>query len=1238
LIIIHNLYIECITDTAAAAMRRLRKPPYILVLVVICNFILCCNASARTTWCERIEDLDNTLCRFEDLSDSVLIDICERIDFHHKPNPTRDQIVRIARTFCFPFKEAQDNIHDEMLRLGMQTVLLNELIVAQAYVPSIKCNKAEDIKLPICTYEDLKDEVLIDICKKIGYQHKPNPTREQLVLTAPMCRVWTKSLDKSDDVAITKFLIADIVDEFFEGHEQLQLLYKSHIDMLKDASYIAMSRNDRVNYILSKHNVNGEEKSMRTLLREKLEEEDLHLTLGIDTKVKEQWIERYVPSRREIAKLPDWYSYKPVIKGEAIKIKIFRKDGDAVTSQWSKESQTWSNPRPITLLSESNYNNKLFVDLMRKSMQYEHVVLFQGNSDGGEYGRLLTKQTLVIGFNHGDDQLDTAIRVLDEYKLRDDNLSKRELIMEYERNNELSKEELMIWYTSGDDERKSDIHLMSVTEFLRKYVSDIPKQRVDEKFRVTFVLVCILLSMYVVYSLLVPKRKKRKKAMKLNPKKISLLCRHQPVMKKTIYVKSLATKRLNQGKRLNGIMTRSRAQDIQIERKTGQPTVMYKIKASNGEVYVPVHIKGSEEAVEKAVVLIQEAVGTENVDEEIELPPTNPKQSSTSPKPKSSKISSSAPLRIPKKKKSTSSSFTSTIWLSVCASCQSLMTMTVNTCKTATSSIRNLFNVALDWAFDDFMYWALATPALTVFIHFLPGIFDPKWKDYALGLGSYAFVYIVHHMLQPKLILVSVFILVVIPGCIISYHKMLLSCCYYVQQKAAQFARLYSEPNIIPNYTIFTSNTDQSKTEDAYWIILFLVFAMFGWICALSYEYASCLKTKKTIYVKSTKAKELKVQQQKKMQEIVNKSDLDQALIDSTAVVDNYVPIHMSGSKRSVWKAIELIKEAVGTEHVSTTLPSNTVSIQESSSKDNGSEARPKNQQEPSTAESSVQPETTNNDGNNLAKEASTTTKSPPTTLQVKEEEEEVPSEIGIDSCQGMTRETITEASISSLNDRSNTSKAYSNFTTLNENDPLLIFLRSQASCIKGSVDEFYTWLVKSEDIDSMLALKEAVNEDDYLNDMKVGDGGGSGIKGFKRKAFLRAISEYFNDDSDTKSTAEEHQSLPQCQKKNLSETLDPPEELVCPISLNLMTEDPVVASDGITYERASIEDWFEKSKAKISEAEKNLKHNPHSEVDQRIVENGICSPVYGSKLENSALVPNTVVRNMARSFKVTTK
>ena len=119
-------------------------------------------------------------------------------------------------------------------------------------------------------------------------------------------------------------------------------------------------------------------------------------------------------------------------------------------------------------------------------------------------------------------------------------------------------------------------------------------------------------------------------------------------------------------------------------------------------------------------------------------------------------------------------------------------------------------------------------------------------------------------------------------------------------------------------------------------------------------------------------------------------------------------------------------------------------------------------------------------------------------------------------------------------------------------------------------------------------------------------------IKGFKRKAFQRAVLEYFDDESDTKPTPE-YPSLPQCQMKNQPETLEPPDELVCPISLVLMTNDPVLAADGITYERSSIEDWFKKSKAKGSV---------------------VYSPVHGTEMESMVLMPNIGIRNMARAFK----
>jgi len=316
----------------------------------------------------------------------------------------------------------------------------------------------------------------------------------------------------------------------------------------------------------------------------------------------------------------------------------------------------------------------------------------------------------------------------------------------------------------------------------------------------------------------------------------------------------------------------------------------------------------------------------------------------------------------------------------------------------------------------------------------------------------------------------------------------------------------------------------------------------------------------------------------------------------------------------------KLIREAMGTEHVSIEQPSN------SSPQRSGA---PQLIMSPSSAVSTIavdekkvnslveqntirKLEAVHDDSNNNLDEESP--------LDTAPREEGVPSEIGIvNSSLGMTRETITEVSISSFNDKSKTSKTLSSFE-LNENDPLLIFLRSQEACIKGSVDEFFTWLVKYENIESMMALKEAVSDDDYLNDtMRIGDRS-YGVKGFKLKSFRYAILEY----EDTKPV--------QLESKNV--TMNPPEELVCPISLALMTNDPVVAADGITYERASIEDWFEKSKAKISEAQKNLKQNPHSKSDQRVVDNGVCSPVHGTKIENLLLVPNISLRNMARAYK----
>ncbi|KAL9179103.1 hypothetical protein ACHAXT_000145 [Thalassiosira profunda] len=233
-----------------------------------------------------------------------------------------------------------------------------------------------------------------------------------------------------------------------------------------------------------------------------------------------------------------------------------------------------------------------------------------------------------------------------------------------------------------------------------------------------------------------------------------------------------------------------------------------------------------------------------------------------------------------------------------------------------------------------------------------------------------------------------------------------------------------------------------------------------------------------------------------------------------------------------------------------------------------------------------------------------------------------LPSEININP-QGAIKENVSEASMSSFNYRRSISLDYSNFTP-DENDPLLVFLRSQSACIKGNVDEFFVWLVKSEDVDSMSALKEAVSDANYLETLKEGNGR-CGVKGFKRAAFLRAVTEY-EDVEPQKSSNDGSTST--------NGLLDgAPQELVCPIGLVLMTKEPVLASDGMTYERANIDDWFKTKLSEIKAARENLKHNSSSKNDLKVVERGICSPVYGTEMKSISYTLNTNVRSLARSY-----
>ena len=62
---------------------------------------------------------------------------------------------------------------------------------------------------------------------------------------------------------------------------------------------------------------------------------------------------------------------------------------------------------------------------------------------------------------------------------------------------------------------------------------------------------------------------------------------------------------------------------------------------------------------------------------------------------------------------------------------------------------------------------------------------------------------------------------------------------------------------------------------------------------------------------------------------------------------------------------------------------------------------------------------------------------------------------------------------------------------------------------------------------------------------------------------------------------------------------MEPPDQYTCPITCELM-DDPVVASDGHTYERRAIEQWFAKQRT---------------------------SPKTGAPLETTGVFPNHTVR-----------
>jgi hypothetical protein len=304
-------------------------------------------------------------------------------------------------------------------------------------------------------------------------------------------------------------------------------------------------------------------------------------------------------------------------------------------------------------------------------------------------------------------------------------------------------------------------------------------------------------------------------------------------------------------------------------------------------------------------------------------------------------------------------------------------------------------------------------------------------------------------------------------------------------------------------------------------------------------------RMKKTIFIKSSLSKKITGKRGRKKRELIKSSGVEDIHIETSAI-GNQVPVHLIGSTEANLKAIALIHETIGVENVSENFEklasASTMPLSAPTSADSlllevavPSSPAPGPDEPGPIGKKSLAPANSHqvvdacifsafsnsfmNGIHHVSVSGSEDTEStsqfsfddallprglmdismttPTTSLPL-----EVPSEIGIRSQGLMTRDTIT---VTDDGERSSTSKTTSNFT-LNENDPLHVFLRAQASCVRGSVDEFYIWLVESEDIDSIAALKEAVSDDDYLEgSMKIGCGS-SGLKGFKLRAFQRAV------------------------------------------------------------------------------------------------------------------------------------
>ena len=195
----------------------------------------------------------------------------------------------------------------------------------------------------------------------------------------------------------------------------------------------------------------------------------------------------------------------------------------------------------------------------------------------------------------------------------------------------------------------------------------------------------------------------------------------------------------------------------------------------------------------------------------------------------------------------------------------------------------------------------------------------------------------------------------------------------------------------------------------------------------------------------------------------------------------------------------------------------------------------------------------------------------------------------------------------------------------------LLQFLRNHEKCLKGSPVEFANWLGQSEDILCLSDLADAVEDSNYLQNVLQGGDGNVGIKGFKRTAFKDAAiatSKQLAEEAASKVSSSCNEPESRAVKRTSEEI---PPELICPISQDLMVDDPVIASDGHSYERTCIEAWYLRQRTEVERAIRIVRTNPENSSARAIVERGVLSPITHERVKDMNLLQNLAVRSMAR-------